>query len=191
MKLSNDVSEALRHIKEKDSGFYYNRSKLTNTIPYEELQKYQEYMIFRRIQRIRASMFLLDLIIFWMVMCFANLEFKSSNRITAYAILSLMSLDSLYSMYLAFIKIPTRTEGIIQDCRVNEKLRRRHKRVYVTEYGISNNGGMIYGENVGSYIGKHYKNYKKLNVGDEVICFSFGMGDNYLIKKEPIGNNNE
>lgn len=51
---------------------------------------------------------------------------------------------------------------------------------YIMEYGISNNGEMIYGKNVGAYTGK---NYKKLNINDEVVCFSFGKGNTYLIKK--------
>ena len=155
-----------------------------NTISYRELRKYQDYRIFRRTQKLRASGGFICLVVFWIMMYFANNpEFKDSYRIVVYAILGLMSVASLYSMFIAFIKIPTRIEGIIQDCRATGRMVRRGDDMdssYIMEYGISNNGEMTYGKNVGAYTGK---NYKKLNIDDEVVCFSFGKGNTYLIKK--------
>ena len=155
-----------------------------NTISYRELRKYQDYRIFRRTQKLRASSGFICVVVFWIMMYFANNpEFKDSYRIVVYAILGLMSAASLYSMFIAFIKIPTRIEGIIQDCRATGRMVRRGDDMdssYIMEYGISNNGEMTYGKNVGAYTGK---NYKKLNIDDEVVCFSFGKGNTYLIKK--------
>ena len=157
---------------------------LMNTISYRELRKYQDYRIFRRTQKLRALGGFICIIVFWVMMYFTNNpEFKDSDRIVVYIILGLMSLASLYSMFIAFIKIPTRIEGIIQYCRATGRMVRGGDDMdssYIMEYGISNNGKRIYGKNVGAYTGK---NYKKLNINDEVVCFSFGKGNTYFVKK--------
>lgn len=157
---------------------------LMNTISYKELRKYQDYRIFRRTQKLRATGGFICIVAFWIMMYFANNpEFEDSYKIIVCAILGLMSVASLYGMLVAFIKIPTRIEGVVLDCRATGRMVRRGDDMdssYIMEYGISNNGEMIYGKNVGAYTGK---NYKKLNINDEVVCFSFGKGNTYLIKK--------
>ncbi len=152
-----------------------------NTMSYRELRQLTDYRIFRRTQRIRVLGFFICVVIFWLAMYFGNNpEFKESYRIPLYVILGIMTLASLYGIYIAFIKIPVRIIGVIQDKRRGKAVRHGDHISYITEYGIMNNGKMIYGINVGSYTGK---NYKKLDINDEVICFSFGEGTTYLIKK--------
>lgn len=51
-----------------------------------------------------------------------NPEFNDSYRGAVFAILCLMSVASLYSLFIAFIKIPSRIEGIIQDCRATGRM---------------------------------------------------------------------
>lgn len=156
-----------------------------DSMSYRELRQLKDYRIFRRTQRIRAFGGFICVVIFWLAMYFANNpEFKDSYRIAVYLILGLITLASLYSVYIAFIKIPVQiVVGTIQDKRW--RMVRQDDDMdssYIMEYGIMNNGKMIYGINVGSYTGK---NYRELNINDEVICFSFGGGaqDTFLIKK--------
>ncbi len=155
-----------------------------DSMSYRELRQLKDYRIFRRTQRIRAFGVFICVVIFWLMMYFANNpEFKDSYRIAIYVILGLMTLASLYSVYIAFIKIPVRIVGAIQDKRSTGRMVRRGDDMdssYIMEYGIVNNGEMIYGKNVGAYTGK---NYRELNINDEVVCFSFGKGITYLIKK--------
>ena len=157
-----------------------------NTIPYKELRKYKDYRVYRRTQKFRALAGFICVIIFWAMMHFANNpEFNDSYKIPIYIILGLISITSLYSMYIAFIKIPIRIEGVIEDCRSTNRIVRRGDNLdgasYILEYGINYNGEMIYGRNATGYTGV---NYKKLDIGDEVIYFSFGKGNvGYFIKK--------
>lgn len=153
-------------------------------IKYSDVKKYKDFRIFRRTRRVRALIAAFCIALFWVMMYYANNpDFNQSYKGIIYAILALFSVVSMYSLFIAFIKRPRCYAGVIEGARSTGRVVRRGGDLdgsYIMEYGIQTDDGKIYGKNVSSYTGK---NYKKFEIGDEVLCVSYGKNNTYMIKK--------
>lgn len=151
----------------------------------DRLKKYDSFIRFQKLRRQRAMIALFFITLFWGFTIFANNPNADRRDVLiVQSLLIIASLCVLYTVFLAFIKRPLIEEGIVASSRDKKRTVKRAGDIenrILKEYLVKTSRGEYWGRNIASYNGS---DYRELKVGDEVIWFSYGRGNSYLVQSE-------